>query len=129
MTARMWLSIIGAPIIGGAVYAWLTLSSQWPAIVPAHASLASLIVSGALVLLVFELAVAVPLLVIFRSHDQTRPLPFLIVASGAWLALCFLSFLSLGVGASAAFSNSTAIFLPGATLVLAFWFLGARSGA
>ena len=58
---RTWLSALVAPILGGAVYAWLTLSSSWPAIVPKYPTVGALIIWASIVCLIFELAIILPL--------------------------------------------------------------------
>ena len=129
MATRNWLSIIGPPILGGAVYAELTLSSRSPAIVPANSSIASLVLWGTMVCLIFEFAVVLPLSLVLHPHRWARSITFLVLATAAWFAISILFMLFLGAAASAALANALAIFLPGAVLVVAFWLLMALRGA
>ena len=126
---RTWLSALVAPILGGAVYAWLTLSSRWPAIVPKDATMGSLIVCGSIVCLIFELAIILPLQFALRPRVGRRAIAFVVLGGTLWLILSFLAMLLLGADVPAAWANAVAIFLPGVTVVLAFWLLGGRSGA
>jgi len=126
---RTSLSALVAPILGGAVYAWLTLSSPWPAIVPKYPTVGALIIWGSIVCLIFELAIILPLQFALRPRGESRAIAFVVFGSALWLVLSFLVMLLLGADLSAAWANAVAIFLPGATVVLAFWLLGGRSEA
>ena len=129
MATRKWLSIVGPPVLGGATYAGLTLSSRSPAIVPANSTIASLVFWDSMVCLIFELGVVLPLFRALRPQHWVRTIAFLVLASAAWFAISFLVMLLLGAGASAALANAVAILLPGALLIVAFWLVGVRRGA
>jgi len=130
MSSRFWLALVGAPILGAAVYAGLTLVSLASVTLPGESPPPlSLVVSGALVGLVFELAVIVPVLFMLRRLRQLRVVSFVLVSSLAWFASCFLLMLLLGVGPSGASATAVVMFLPGLALVLAVWFVGVRGGA
>ena len=129
MAMRAWLPAVVAPVLGGSVYAWLTLSSRWPPIVPKYATVGSLIVWGSIVCLIFELVIILPLRIAVRSLGGPRAVAFIVLGSALWLVLTFLVMLWLGPNLSSAWANAVAIFLPGATVVLAFWLLGGRSVA
>jgi predicted membrane channel-forming protein YqfA (hemolysin III family) len=128
MTARTWLAIVGAPILGAAVYAWLTLASLAQATVPDKPTLLGLVVSGAVVGLVFELVVVVPIFLVLRRSRRLNAFSFVAMGSLAWIVVCLLLLLLLGVGPNGASATAVAMFLPGLTIVLAFWLLGGNRG-
>jgi len=129
VTTRTWLAIVGAPILGAGVYACLTLASLAQATIVEKPTPLGLIVSGAVVGLIFELVILVPLLLALRRWWRLDAVRFAILGCLAWFAVCFLVMLPLGGGVNSASATAVLMFLPGATLVLAFWFLGANRNA
>ena len=83
-----------------------------------------LIASGAIAGLIFEVVILVPLFIALRRRYQLRVMPFILIGSLAWFAVCFCLLLLLGIGPNGASATAVAMFLPGLVLVLAFWFIG-----
>lgn len=117
--------MIAAPLLGAVVYAWFSLASA--ANVPASDQpTLGLVFSGVGVGLLFEVAVLLPLLLALQRRDVAM-VPFVVLGGLAWFALCFVSMLVLGLSGADASSTATVMFLPGATIVVAFWLLARRS--
>jgi hypothetical protein len=70
--------------------------------------------------------ILLPLLLALQRRDVAM-VPFVVLGGLAWFALCFVSMLVLGLSGADASSTATVMFLPGATIVVAFWLLARRS--
>jgi hypothetical protein len=126
LTPRTWFALVGAPAIGAVVYACLTRATLPETLSVERPSLLSLFLSGAVVGLIFELAVVIPLYFALRRWQRLNALLFLVVGSGLWFALSFAAMLFIGDSANGASATAVLLLLPGVALVSAFWFLAGQ---
>ena len=124
LTSRIWLALVGAPIIGAAAYALLTLATLPETLSEGRPTLLGLILSAAPAGLIFEVVVIVPIYLALRHWHRLGALPFIVSGSVAWFLITFSIMLLVARDANAASTTAFASFLPGVVLVSAFWFIG-----
>ena len=120
---RTWLAIVGAPLIGAVAYAFLTLNSLPRELSVGRPSALWLVVSGAVVGLIFEVAVVVPLYLALRYLQRLNVWSFIALGSVAWFVVCMAAMFLLSGEFNAASATAALMLLPGVALVSAFWFL------
>ena len=126
LTPRTWFALVGAPAIGAVVYACLTHATLPETLSVERPSLFSLFLSGAVVGLIFELAVVIPLYFALRRWQRLNAVVFLAAGSVAWFVLSFAVMLFVGVGSNGASATAVLLLLPGVARVSAFWFLAGQ---